>query len=141
MGYFGLFIVTFLSATILPFSSELLLIGMFSNNYPIINCVLIATLGNSIGGITNYLIGKIGNPLWLMKFGVKEEKILKQQSIIQKYGAWLALVSWIPIIGDPLMIALGFYRVRFITFLILLVIGKATRYIVIGWWYFKFSTF
>jgi membrane protein YqaA with SNARE-associated domain len=140
MGYFGLFIVTFLSATILPFSSELLLIGMLNSNYPIINCVLIATLGNSIGGITNYLIGKIGNPLWLKKFGVKEEKILKQQSIIQKYGAWLALISWIPIIGDPLMIALGFYRVRFITFLILLVIGKATRYIVIGWWYFKFSS-
>lgn len=133
MGYLGLFVITFLSATILPFSSELLLIGMLKNNYSVFNCVLIATIGNSLGGVTNYFIGKIGNPLWLKKVGMKETKIIKQQSIIQKYGAWLALVSWIPIIGDPLMIAIGFYRVPFIPFIILLVVGKAARYLVIGW--------
>jgi membrane protein YqaA with SNARE-associated domain len=133
MGYLGLFVTTFLSATILPFSSELLLIGMLKNNYSVFNCVLIATIGNSLGGVTNYFIGKIGNPLWLKKVGMKETKIIKQQSIIQKYGAWLALVSWIPIIGDPLMIAIGFYRVPFIPFIILLVVGKAARYLVIGW--------
>lgn len=133
MGYLGLFVTTFLSATILPFSSELLLIGMLKNNYTVFNCVLIATIGNSLGGVTNYFIGKIGNPLWLKKVGMKETKIIKQQSIIQKYGAWLALISWIPIIGDPLMIAIGFYRVPFIPFIILLVVGKAARYLVIGW--------
>jgi len=133
MGYLGLFVITFLSATILPFSSELLLIGMLKKNYSVFNCVLIATIGNSLGGVTNYFIGKIGNPLWLKKVGMKETKIIKQQSIIQKYGAWLALVSWIPIIGDPLMIAIGFYRVPFIPFIILLVVGKAARYLVIGW--------
>jgi len=111
MGYLGLFVITFLSATILPFSSELLLIGMLKKNYSVFNC----------------------DPLWLKKVGMKETKIIKQQSIIQKYGAWLALVSWIPIIGDPLMIAIGFYRVPFIPFIILLVVGKAARYLVIGW--------
>jgi len=136
MGYLGLFVITFLSATILPFSSELLLIGMLKNDYSVFYCILIATLGNSLGGLTNYFIGKIGNPLWLKKLGVKESKIIKQQSITQKFGAWLALISWVPIIGDPLMIALGFYRVPFIPFLILLVIGKAARYLAVGWMFF-----
>jgi len=130
-GYLGLFVLTFLSATILPISSEFLLILMLSQNFSPINCLLIATIGNSLGGITNYFIGKIGDVKWLERIGVKEEKIQNTLPKIQKYGAYLAFASWFPFIGDLFIVALGFFRVSFTKVTIYMIIGKFLRYLII----------
>ena len=128
IGFTGLFIITFLSATILPFSSELFLLFMLSKGYDPLLCLLIATIGNSLGGITNYGLGKLGNLNWLKKVGVTEEKLDKSSIKIQRYGGWLAFFSWVPIIGDPLLVALGYFRVPFLRILILVILGKFLRY-------------
>jgi len=128
IGFIGLFSVTFLSATILPFSSEIFLILMLSKGYDPATCLVISTIGNSLGGITNYGLGRLGNLNWLKKVGVTEKKLEKSCVTIQKYGGWLAFFSWIPIIGDPLVVALGYFRVPFLKVFILLVIGKFLRY-------------
>jgi membrane protein YqaA with SNARE-associated domain len=128
IGFFGLFIITFLSATILPFSSELFLLFMLSKGYDPILCLLVAAIGNSLGGITNYGLGKLGNLNWLKKVGVTEEKLDKSSIKIQRYGGWLAFFSWVPIIGDPLLVALGYFRVPFFRILILVILGKFLRY-------------
>ena len=135
IGFTGLFIVTFLSATILPFSSELFLLLMLSKGYDPVFCLLIATSGNSLGGITNYGLGRLGDLKWLKKVGVTEQKLNQSTAKIQRYGSWLAFFSWVPIIGDPLVVALGYFRTHFSKVLPLLVIGKFLRYLFIVWFY------
>lgn len=131
IGFTGLFFLTFLSATILPIASEAFLILMLSQGFDPITCLFVATIGNSIGGITNYGIGRLGNPKWTKRMGVSENKLEKYNASVLKYGSWLALLSWIPIIGDPLVIGLGYFRVSFSKVSILLIIGKFGRYLFI----------
>jgi membrane protein YqaA with SNARE-associated domain len=101
---------------------------MLSKGYDPLLCLLVATIGNSLGGITNYGLGKLGNLNWLKKVGVTEEKLDKSSIKIQRYGGWLAFFSWVPIIGDPLLVALGYFRVPFLRILILVILGKFLRY-------------
>jgi membrane protein YqaA with SNARE-associated domain len=135
LGFTGLFLLTFLSATILPILSEAFLLAMLAKDFDPMTCLTIATIGNSLGGITNYGIGKLGNPKWLKKLGINELKLHKYNRNIAKYGSWLALLSWIPVIGDPLVIGLGFFRVSFTKVLLLLVLGKFLRYLLIVGFY------
>jgi membrane protein YqaA with SNARE-associated domain len=135
-GYTGLFVSSFLSATILPFSSEGILLLLLKSDFNPTLCLILATIGNSLGGLTNYTIGFFGNPLWLKKVGVTEAKILSFETKVQRYGVWLAFFSWIPIIGDPLSIALGFFRTSFWKFTFLMVLGKFIRYFFICYWFF-----
>ena len=131
LGYIGLFLAGFLSATILPMNSEGVLLILLSQNFDPWTCLIIATIGNSLGGLTNYFLGKLGNPLWFKRFGVKEEKLISFELRIQKYGYWLAFFSWLPFIGDPMTIALGFFRVPFWKVTFLIVLGKLLRYLVL----------
>lgn len=131
LGYLGLFLAAFLSATIIPFTSEGILLLLLSQNYDPWLCLTLATIGNSLGGLTNYAIGSFGNPLWLKRFGVSEIKLLSFEKRVQKHGYWLAFFSWVPFIGDPLTIALGFFRVPFWRVCFLLVLGKFLRYLVL----------
>lgn len=131
IGYTGLFFICFLSATVLTFPSELFLAYMLGKGYDPFTCLLIATIGNSLGGLTSYGIGRLGNPKWLHKLGMDEVKIEKRETSIQKYGSWMALFSWVPFIGDPLLICLGFFRVQFIKAMLLMVLGKFLRYLLV----------
>jgi len=130
IGFIGLFSASFLSATILPMSSEGILLLMLSQQYDPVSCLMIATIGNSIGGLTNYGLGMFGNALWFKRFGIKEEKLITFQERIQKRGYLLAFFSWVPFIGDPMTIALGFFKVPFIPVLFFIVLGKFLRYLV-----------
>lgn len=135
LGFTGLFLITFLSATILTFPSEFFLILMLSNGFDPVTCLIVATIGNSLGSLTNYGIGRLGNPNWLKRIGMNEAKLEKRKQQIQKYGSWLALISWVPIIGDPLMIALGYFRAPFLKTASLMVISKFLRYLCIVGFY------
>lgn len=130
-GYIGLFTGSFLSSTLVPFNSEAILLFMVYKNYDPWMSLLVATAGNATGGMTNYLIGRLANPMWLKKFGLKQERIDSFELRIQKYGYWLAFFSWIPFVGDPLTAALGFFRVSWIPVLLLATIGKFMRYLVL----------
>jgi membrane protein YqaA with SNARE-associated domain len=135
ISFFGLFLASFLSATILPIASEGILLLVLAAGFDPINCLLIATLGNSLGGSSNYLIGWFGNPLWLKRAGFKEKNIINFEKRIQRYGSWLALISWLPFIGDPLLLALGFFKAPFFPVIVLMIIGKFLRYfaLIIPW--------
>lgn len=128
LGLIGLFLTTFLAATILPFSSEAILLYFLSKGVDPLLCLSIAIIGNSLGGITNYVMGRLGNPLWLTYIGVKEETIYKREEWVIKYGSLLAFFSWIPLIGDPLLVALGYFRSRILSTMIWMVVGKSLRY-------------
>ena len=128
LGLFGLFLATFLSATILPFSSEAILLFFLTEGADPTICLSVATFGNCLGGATNYFIGKLGNPLWLKRIGVKENTISKNEKWINKYGSSIAFFSWIPFIGDPLLVVLGYFRSNPIYTLMWMILGKLLRY-------------
>ena len=130
LGYFGLFIGTFLAATVFPFSSDALYLGILAVTKDPIGCLIAGTLGNWLGSVASYWIGWIAKWEWIEKwFKVKHETLQKQKVRIDKYGAWLALLAWVPLIGDLFAIALGFYRTRPALTMVLLLVGKFVRFL------------
>jgi membrane protein YqaA with SNARE-associated domain len=130
-GYLGLFVVCFFSATILPLTSEGVLIAFLLSGGEPITALLVATSGNVLGGSTNYFLGRIGEPKWLRKLGVKETRIVRFENWVKRYGVWTALLSWVPIVGDPLTIALGFFRANWWWVFLLMLLGKFLRYLLL----------
>lgn len=128
-GYMGLFAGTFLAATVIPFSSEFLFIGMLVAGGDPLLCFVLATVGNWLGGLTSYGLGYMGKWEWLEKwFGISREKLERQKRRIDKYGAWLALLSWAPFVGDVFSIGLGFYRLDPVRCSLFMLLGKAARF-------------
>lgn len=127
-GYFGLFLIAFLSATILPLTSEGVLVLFLATSFDPWICLWVATIGNVLGGLSNYLLGMIGKPTLIRRFFKSETRYNWLLRNIDRYGYWLGSISWVPIIGDPLTVALGFFRVRFLPFFVLMTAGKLARY-------------
>lgn len=128
-GYIGLFIGAMLSATIIPFSSDFLLVGMLFAGGDIITTVIVATLGNWTGGMISYYMGYFGKWEWIEKWlKVKRETLERQKEKVEKYGAWLAFWSWLPFVGDLFAIALGFYKVNQKLSAIFMLLGKGLRF-------------
>ncbi|MFI3292522.1 MAG: YqaA family protein [Rikenellaceae bacterium] len=129
-GYIGLFIGAFIAATILPFSSDVMLVGLLATGSDPIMAITSATLGNWLGGLTSYYIGYLGKWEWIEKYlKVKHETLEAQSSKVKRYGALLALMTWLPIVGDVMAVALGFYRVKPVASAIYMLIGKGVRFI------------
>jgi len=133
ISYLKLFIISFLAATILPLSSEIVLTTMLLTNLFEKNILLIvASSGNILGSIFNWYLGKkitiFQDRKW---FPVSQEQLNKSQKYFQKYGLWSLLLAWVPVIGDPLTLLAGVLKVRFSIFFILVSISKISRYIFI----------
>jgi len=134
LGYPALFFLSFLAATVLPLGSEWLLIAMVAGAFSPSTSVLVATAGNTLGACTTYAIGIWGGAYLI-------ERVLRMDASAQdkahqfyaKWGKWSLLLSWVPVIGDPLCLVGGIARVRFQSFLILVLIGKFSRYAVLAW--------
>lgn len=130
-GLLGLFIGAFLAATILPFSSDALYIAVLTITKDPVGCLTIGTLGNWLGSVFTYWIGWIGKWEWIEKwFKVKSDTLEKQKERIDKFGALLALACWVPVIGDIIAIALGFYKTKPLLTILLMLVGKFGRFLV-----------
>lgn len=127
-GLIGLFSSCFLSATILPLPSELTYIYFLRSDYSIWIVLLVATIGNSLGGITNYYIGALGQ-----KLVHKNRRNSKADRAIERFGVWAALGAWLPFIGDPIMLGLGYFQTKKTPTFILMTVGKFLRYYSIYW--------
>lgn len=129
-GYIGLFFGAFLAATIIPLSSDFLMVGLLAAGGDPIKLVIAASLGNWLGGLSSYGIGWLGKWEWIEKiFKVKPQQLEKQRDMIQKYGSLLAFFTWLPFFGDIIAIGLGFYRIDFKKTAIFMLIGKSARFI------------
>lgn len=123
-----LFVTGFLSATLLPGGSEAALFATLNlNQFSISSILMVATVGNTLGGMTNFWLG-----LWLPNRTQNEKHGHKALSWLKKHGYWSLLFSWAPVIGDPLCLAAGWLRMRFFPCLILIAVGKFVRYAVIA---------
>ena len=129
LGYMGLFVASFLSATIVPFSSEAVLLGMIVAGFDPVLTTIIATLGNWLGSMFTFWLGYVGNIERIEKWlRISKEKTDKYKAVTKKYGAWFGLLVWIPIIGDVLAVCMGLVRTPVVMSMILILIGKAVRY-------------
>jgi len=131
-SYFGLFLASFLAATLLPFSSEVVLGVLLNQGLNPYTTLFVATSGNVLGAVVNYGLGAFGGRLILHKFWrMTDPEILKATTRFQKFGVVSLLFSWVPIIGDPLTVAAGVLKVNFMVFLLLVGLGKFLRYVMI----------
>ena len=134
MGYIALFFAAFLAATVVPFSSEVVLTGMLAAGYNPGISIAVATLGNWLGSLTSYWIGRLGKWEWIEKYlKIPASKIERVSNKIRGKEGWIAFFSWVPVIGDPIVVALGFLKTRFVSTMIWILIGKAARFIVWGY--------
>jgi membrane protein YqaA with SNARE-associated domain len=129
--YIGLFVSAFTSATLLPGSSEAALIAILAAGHgDAATLVAVATVGNVLGSLVNWVLGR---SISLFKdrrwFPAKGHAYDRAVAWFGRYGAWSLLLSWVPVIGDPLTVAAGALRFNLLRFLILVSIGKAARYI------------
>ena len=133
MIYLSLFSISFLAATILPFSSELTLAGLIStSNYDNLLLLVVASFGNVLGSVFNWSLGFYSRNLSTKKwFPFKETQIERSSKWFSKFGKWSLLFAWLPIVGDPLTFVAGLLRVRFLDFIILVAIGKVSRYLIV----------
>ena len=133
MIYLSLFFISFLAATILPFSSELTLAGLIStSNYDNLLLLVFASFGNVLGSVFNWGLGFYARNLTIKKwFPFKETQIERSSKWFSKFGKWSLLFAWVPIVGDLLTFVAGLLRVRFLDLIILVAIGKVSRYLII----------
>lgn len=132
-GYAGLFALGFLASTLLPLGSEWLLVLLLLRRSDPVLTVAVATAGNVLGGCTTYLLGRWGGPATARWLRMTEAQWRRATERYRRFGSWSLLLSWLPVIGDPLCLAGGMLRVGFARFLLLVTAGKAARYAVVAW--------
>jgi membrane protein YqaA with SNARE-associated domain len=139
--YAGLFLAALLAATVLPFQSEVVLVGLLvAGDRPWWLLLLVASVGNTLGSVVNWAMGR-----FLLRFAgrrwfpVKREAMARVEGWYRRYGTWSLLLAWAPFIGDPLTVVAGTLRARLAPFVLMVAAGKTARYAVLvaatrGWW-------
>ena len=131
MDYLILFSISLLASTLLPISSEATLYYYLHNGDNWLYLLLSAGVGNTLGSIINYFIGKRGADYLIEKGKISQKSLIRSEKIFNRWGAWSLLLSWVPIIGDPITLFAGIMHYPFKKFVIFVAIAKFARYIVI----------
>ncbi|MEW5733282.1 MAG: YqaA family protein [Thermodesulfobacteriota bacterium] len=129
LGYAGLFLVSFLAATLVPLSSEGAVALMAVSDFNPALVLVVATAGNSLGALANYYVGKWGGRFLLSRYIKADPKVLaKAERICGRLGGPVLFFAWLPVVGDPLTLAAGVLKMNLWAFLFWVVLGKAFRY-------------
>ena len=128
-GFIHLFFLSFLAATVLPLGSEWLLAALLLKSLDPLTLLAVATAGNFLGACTTYAIGIYGGPFMIervLRMGPKEQR--RAERLYTRYGSWSLLFTWVPVVGDPLCLVGGLFRIPFGKFSGLVFTGKLARY-------------
>lgn len=128
-GYGILFAAAFGAATLLPLQSEAFLVALLWEGYPAVCLVAVAATGNVLGSIVNWILGRQFERLRERRWFPKEGAALtRARRWYERYGRWTLLLSWLPVVGDPLTLVAGGMRERLSVFIALVTLAKAGRY-------------
>jgi membrane protein YqaA with SNARE-associated domain len=133
--YLGLFLSALAAASLLPLQSEAVLVALLlGGQQSVVGLIAVASLGNVLGSLLNWWLGRslerFRHARW---FPVSERRLLRAQRGYARYGRWSLLLSWMPVIGDPLTLVAGVMRERLWVFLALVSLAKTARYAVLAW--------
>lgn len=132
-AYLGLFLAAFVAATILPMQSEAALVALLLADYSPWAAVATASLGNVLGSVVNWLLGRgierFRERRW---FPASPAAMARAERFYRRYGRWSLLLSWVPILGDPLTVVAGVLREPFASFLALVALAKVGRYVALA---------
>ena len=131
-GYTGMFLAAFLSGSVVPFSSEVVMIGLIQLGLSPLMTVLAGTLGNSLGSMTCYWVGLLGNMRWVERlFHVKPHQLERAELYVRKHGSWIAILCFLPALGEAFAIALGMMRANGWLVFLYMTLGKLARYLLL----------
>lgn len=128
----GLFTIAFMAATVLPAQSEAALVGLQLAGYPVVPLVVVASVGNTLGAVVNWGLGRGVERFRDRWFPVSAASLDRASAWYGRWGRWSLLLSWVPLGGDALTVAAGVLREPFWSFLLLVAIAKTGRYVAIA---------
>ena len=128
-GYVGMGVLAFLSGSVVPITSEVLLCFFLGIGLNSVLLTLVAAFGNTLGGITCFFVGMLADKEKVLKtFKITPRRLQRADKIIQKYGYWAAFISFVPVLGETLLVLLGIMRVSWWKVAIVMAVGKLVRY-------------
>lgn len=131
-SYWGMLIAAFIAGSVFPFSSETVMLALWAAGLDPLRLVVYGSIGNVLGSMFNYGIGRMGRLDWLEKwFHVKKESLDKAQRFMGGRGAWMGFFCFLPILGSAIAVILGFTRANVIISTISITLGKVLRYVIL----------
>ena len=128
-GYWGMLLAAFLAGSVFPFSSETVMLILLGSGLDSWQLVIYGSIGNTLGSVFNYYVGRMGNPEWIERvLKIKKQNMERAQRFMAGRGAWMGFFAFLPIIGSAITVTLGFMRANVLISFISIAIGKFLRY-------------
>ena len=133
-GYWGMFLSAFLAGSVLPFSSEAVMLGLLAAGVDPVPLLIYGSIGNVMGGMVNYGLGRLGKLEWLKKyFHLKQRSIDRAYKFMGGHGAWMGFFAFLPILGSAITVVLGLTRASLPLSVFSITLGKVIRYALLIW--------
>lgn len=133
-GYWGMFLSAFLAGSVLPFSSEAVMLGLLAAGVDPVPLLIYGSIGNVMGGMVNYGLGRLGKLEWLKKyFHLKQSSIDRAYKFMGGHGAWMGFFAFLPILGSAITVVLGLTRANLPLSVSSITLGKVIRYALLIW--------
>lgn len=133
-GYWGMFLSAFLAGSVLPFSSEAVMLGLLAAGVDPVPLLIYGSIGNVMGGMVNYGLGRLGKLEWLKKyFHLKQSSIDRAYKFMGGHGAWMGFFAFLPILGSTITVVLGLTRANLPLSVFSITLGKVIRYALLIW--------
>ncbi len=133
-GYWGMFLSAFLAGSVLPFSSEAVMLGLLAAGVDPVPLLIYGSIGNVMGGMVNYGLGRLGKLEWLKKyFRLKQSSIDRAYKFMGGHGAWMGFFAFLPILGSAITVVLGLTRANLALSVFSITLGKVIRYTLLIW--------
>ncbi len=131
-GDWGLLVAAFLAGSIIPFPSEAVLLAFLALGLDPVWLVVFATIGNTLGGLANYGIGRLGKPEWIERWlHVKPHQLERARRVMGGWGAWAGLLAVLPFVGGPVTVVLGLMRANLLISTVSMTFSKCLRYVIL----------
>lgn len=133
-GYWGMFLSAFLAGSVLPFSSEAVMLGLLAAGVDPMPLLIYGSIGNVMGGMVNYGLGRLGKLEWLKKyFHLKQSSLDRAYKFMGGHGAWMGFFAFLPILGSAITVVLGLTRANLPLSVFSITLGKVIRYALLIW--------
>jgi len=131
-GYVGMLIAAFIAGSFFPFSSEAVMVGLMATGLDPWQLMIYGTVGNVLGSVFNYSVGRMGKLEWIQKYlHVKKKDLDKAERFMAGRGAWMGFFAFLPVLGTALAILLGLMRANIVITFISITLGKLFRYLIL----------